>query len=259
MKPATLLVVLFIHTFAFSQKSIGIFDEAIDIGHPKKSGWSKYDASTQEYRMEGGGSNIWFNRDELQFLYKKIKGDFILTANFAFAGAEGNGHKKIGWMVRESVDEAAASMNAVVHGDGLVVLQWRDMRGAYMRDPEGEIFSAKRNAEIIQLERSGKKFIMRVAHPGEPLQEVGSHEMPDLKDAVVAGLYICSHDSDKVEQSRVWNVRIDKPADNNYNANPLVHTTPLSGTLGSRLETMNVFDGKRLVIRESAGKFEAPN
>jgi Tol biopolymer transport system component len=259
MKRITLMLVLFNQALAFSQSAIGIFDGAADIGRPQKTGWSKYDASMQQYQMQGGGANIWFNRDEFQFLYKKIKGDFILTANFAFVDTGGNGHKKMGWMVRESLDEAAASMNAVAHGDGLVVLQWRDMRGAYMRDPEGEIFSAKRHVEIIQLERSGKKLIMRIAHPGEPLQEVGSHEMPDLKDTVVAGLFICAHDSDKVEQSRIWNVRIDKPVRNDYHPNPLVKAVPMNGVLGSRLETMNVFDGKRTIVLESKGKLEAPN
>ena len=94
--------------------------------------------------MKGSGYNIWFNRDEFQYLYKKINGDFILTANFAFLGEKGNGHRKIGWMIRESLDEGAASYNAVTHGDGLAVLQWRPLRGAYMRDPEEEIFFAKK-------------------------------------------------------------------------------------------------------------------
>src|SRR5437763_15339747 len=113
-------------------------------------------------------------------------------------------------MVRESTDEGAASMNAVVHVDGLTVLQWREMRGAFMRDPEDEIFYPKKSFEIIQLERSGKTMIMRVAHDGEPLQKVGSHDMPGLKDSVLVGLFISSHDPDKMEEAKVWNVRIDK-------------------------------------------------
>ena len=81
-------------------------------------------------------------------------------------------HRKMGWMIRESVDEAAASYNAVTHGDGLTVLQWRPLRGAYMRDPEEEIFFAKKIVfQTIQLERSGKLITMRVANWGEPLQE----------------------------------------------------------------------------------------
>lgn len=239
---------------------VGIFSTSSDIGNPKNTGSSRYDAETQTYFMKGSGYNIWFNRDEFQFLYKKISGDFILTADFGFLGDKGNGHRKIGWMIRESADEAAASYNAVTHGDGLTVLQWRILRGSYMRDPEEEIFFAKKTVfQTIQLERAGTTITMRVANPGEPLQEVGSTKMFNMKDSVLAGLFISSHDSDKVEEAKIWNVRIDQPVNNKYSPNPQTPAPPAKGVLGCRMEIMNVFDGKRKVIHESTGKFEAPN
>jgi Tol biopolymer transport system component len=130
-----------------------------------------------------------------------------------------------------------------------------------MRDPQDEIFSSKRGTDVIQMERTGKNIIMRIAHNGEPLQEVGSYKMSDMKDSVLLGLFICSHDSDKIETAKVWNVRIDKPIANNYYPNPNVaaNIPPNKDVLGSRLETMNVFTGERKVVYESAGKFEAPN
>ena len=155
-------------------------------------------------------------------------------------------------MIRESDDAEAASINACSHLDGLTVMQWRALRGAYMRDPEDEIFFAKKNFQIIQLERTGKTVTMRVAHWGEPLQTLGSHVMNDMKDTVLAGLYICAHDSNAVAEARVWNVRIDKPVPYEYNPDN-------QGYLGCRMETMDVFDGKRKVIHESTGRFEAPN
>jgi len=121
-----------------------------------------------------------------------------------------------------------------------------------MRDPQDEIFFPKKNLQILQLERAGKKIIMRVANPGEPLQVIGSHEMPDMKDSVLAGLFVCSHDSAATQTARIWNVRIDKPVPEDY-------VPERQGWIGCRLETMNVFDGKRKVIRESTGRFEAPN
>jgi len=75
-----------------------------------------------------------------------------------------------------------------VHGDGLTVLQWRRLRGAYMRDPQDELFSVKKNAEIIQLERNGKIFIMRIANPGEPLQEIGRTDAIEMPDEALAGI-----------------------------------------------------------------------
>ncbi len=261
MKLFLIALLLFCTSAIFCQKArVGIFDQAADIGHPKNAGSAMYNSATQAYELTGSGYNIWFNRDEFHYLYKKLGGDFILTANFAFAAPSGNAHRKIGWMLRESVDESAASVNAVVHGDGLTVLQWRPLRGAYMRDPEDEIFYAKKAVfETIQLERKGKLVTMRVANYGEPLQTVASQIMPDMQNSLLAGIFISSHDSDKVEAARVWNVRIDKPVGETFHPNPQVKLPPMKHVMGCRLETLNVATGERKVLRESSGRFEAPN
>jgi len=160
--------------------------------------------------MKGSGYNIWFNRDEFQYLYNKMSGDFTLTASFQLQGDTGNGHRKFGWMIRESEDEASVSINAVQHGDGLVVMQWRGQHGANMRDPEDEIFfPGKKIFQVIQLERKGKLITMRIGNPGEALQLVGSHEM-SLPNDVLAGLFICAHDENRIEEVKVWDVKIDK-------------------------------------------------
>src|ERR1700690_788419 len=98
------LVTIFFSFFylpSFSQNSpVGIFDNQQDIGFVKQAGSSLYDEVTQSYTIKGSGANIWFNEDQFHFTYKKISGDFILTADFAFTGdtAGANGHRKIGWM-----------------------------------------------------------------------------------------------------------------------------------------------------------------
>jgi Tol biopolymer transport system component len=257
----TLLIFLFLPIVSLAQNAVGIFENHLDIGNPKKAGSAKYDESSQAYDISGAGSNIWFNRDEFHFIYKKIKGDFILTADFEFTGdtVASVGHRKIGWMIRQSVDEGSASANACKHIDGLVVLQWRPFNGMFMRDPEEERFYSKKGGQTIQLERTGKTITMRVAHPGEPLQFVGSYETETLGGEVLAGIYICSHDSNTVATAKVWNVRIDKPVIHEYTSNPHVVAAPVTEVLGSRLEILDVADGKRKIIRETATKFEAPN
>ncbi len=231
---------------------VGIFEDHTDVGKPKLAGNATYDANNQTYTMKGSGYNIWFERDEFHYAYRKIKGDFILTANFAFIGKGTDNHRKIGWMVRESLDDNASHISAVSHGDGLTVMQWRLLKGAFMRDPQDEIFSPKSHYQIIQLERAGKNIILRAAQPGEPLQTTGSKEMSDMPDEVLAGLFICSHNADVMEEARVWNVRIDKPVPDSYDPDK-------DGYVGCRLETIHVFDGIRRVIHESKGRFEAPN
>ena len=196
---------------AFAQTdAIGIFDHHEDIGRPKNAGSAQYDKVTHTYTLTGSGYNIWFNRDEFQYVYKKIKGDFTVTANFEFFGEKGNDHRKIGWMIRESTDDKSIALNAVEHGDGLTAMQWRSLTGENMKDPEGEIFFPDKKFEVIQLQRIGKRLIMRVGHVGEPLKTVGSHEMNNMPDDALLGLFICSHDPEVVEKARVWDVHIDQ-------------------------------------------------
>ena len=259
---ATLLcAIALLPAAAQTQHPIGIFDDHLDIGHPKLAGDATYDEATQTYDIKGAGDNIWFNHDEYQFVYKKMKGDFILTADFAFTGDTSGsiGHRKIGWMIRESTDPGAASANACKHIDGLVVLQWRPYKGMFMRDPEEERFMSKKGGQTIQLERIGKTITMKIAHPGEPLQLVGSCETDALEKDVLVGIYICSHDSDRVASARVWNVRIDVPVIVPYIGNPHLVQATTKQVMGSRLEIVDVADGMRKVLHEAPGRLEAPN
>jgi TolB protein len=252
MKQLTLVLFLLTSIISYAQTPVGIFQNAADIGNPKTAGSSRYDEKTQEYFVKGAGYNVWFNRDEFQFLYNKIKGDFILTANFEFVGEGKNPHRKVGWMVRSSAEPESAHVSGVVHGDGLITLQWRELRGAFMRDPEDEIFFKKKKAQVIQLERSGNTITMRIANPGEPLQVVGSHEFEGLPAEALAGIFVCSHEADVLEEARVWNVRIDQPVADGYNPGK-------DGWLGCRMELLDVTTGVRKVIHEIPGRFEAPN
>jgi TolB protein len=190
------------------QNSLGVFTHAADIGKPKHSGSSAYDRVSGTYTLKGSGYNIWFDRDEFHYLYKKLTGDFVLTANFRFLGDTGNAHRKMGWMVRQSEDESSVSINAVQHGDGLVVMQWRGKQGENMRDPEDEIFFPQKKVyQVLQLERKGNLITMKVGNNAKSLQLVGSHKI-DLPEEVLAGLYICAHDENAIQRMKVWDVKI---------------------------------------------------
>lgn len=204
-----ILIATFFSSFAPAKK-IGVFALNSDIGMPKLMGSSTYDKTSKVYTLRGSGYNIWFDRDEFQFLYKELDGDFTLTADFEFDGKGVDPHRKVGWMVRESLYDNASHVSAVLHGDGLTVLQWRVKKGAKMRDPEDEIFSAEKNIQTIQLRRKGKEYSMMAGQKGTPLQPVGSHQMHNLPDKIIAGLFICSHNPDILETARVSNVQVVK-------------------------------------------------
>ena len=252
MKFILFTCVLFTTTFTIAQDNqVGIFQDHLDIGNPKVKGSVTYN-SDQSYSIKAGGYNIWFGRDEFHYVFNKLNGDFILTANVKLTGKGTDPHRKIGWMVRAGTGEDAAHISAVVHGDGMTVLQWRRLRGAHMRDPQDELFSRKTHAEIIQLERVAKTYIMRIANPGEPLQEIGRTDAVDIPDEALAGIIMCSHNENVLEEGLAWNVRIEKTVPDN-------HDGYRDGILMSRLETMNVFDGQRRIVYEYKGRFEAPN
>jgi len=242
--PTLTLAFMALVSIAFSQGGPD-FQFARDIGSPRLAGSTAYDAGTQAYTLKGAGYNIWFNRDEFHYAANSVKGDFIYTARFEL-GSSGDPHRKTGWMVRTSDDPESPHVSAVLHGDGLIALQWRPLRGAYMRDPEDEIRFPKKKADIIQVERQGDLFIMRVAPFGEPLQEVGRKLLPDMPDSVMAGIFACSHNADSYVSVKAWNVRLDR-------------SQAAGLKVRSRLETMDVQGGDRRVIHQITGRFEAPN
>lgn len=253
MKQTLLCYALLVGVITKAQNSHDPLIHHADIGNPKIKGSSVFNAADQSYTLKAGGANIWGNRDEFHYAYTMLKGDYILTANLKMSGVGTEAHRKIGWMVRASAQEDAAQVSATVHADGLTTLHWRPIRGAYMQAPKYEVRTLKKNPQIVQLERSGKTYIMRIANPGEPLQEVGRTDMIEMPDSAMAGLFLCSHNADQTEEALAWNVRIEKPVPDTYNGYR-------DGTLGNRMETMNVFDGKRMIIHENVTtRFEAPN
>lgn len=227
------------------ENPIGVFQFNKDIGNPKLTGSASYDNNTQTYTIKGAGYNIWGQRDEHRYLYNKLKGDFIVTANFEFEGYN-EAHRKIGWMTRASEADNAVMVGGFLHGDGLTAGQWRERKGADMQNPEDDVWAPKRFYQIIQLERRGNTFIVRAAHPEEPLQEISSKELPFMPEEALTGIVIGSHEVDTIETAKVWNVRIDQPVATTYNPNE-------EGWIGCRMEIMNVFDGKRKVILEKRG------
>src|SRR5437868_8764028 len=151
-------------SFSNAQTSVGLFDSQTDVGPILHPGSAVYDPSTQQYQLSGSGSNIWFNHDEFHYAWKKMKGDFILHARASLIGKGVEQHRKLGWMIRSSLDTSASMVCATVHGDGLTSLQYRKSPGTNVEEARSTISAP----DVIQLERKGNQYIMSVAHFGEP-------------------------------------------------------------------------------------------
>ena len=236
-----------IPTISFSQtKFLGIFESQNDIGKVNKPGSATYDAEKQEYTIKGSGANMWFGHDEFHFVWKRVKGDFILTTRVQFIGQGVEEHRKIGWMVRSSLDPDSTHVNAAVHGDGLASLQFRRAKGGLTE----EVRSSLKGADVIQLERKGNTYTMSAAHFGEAFV---TQQVSDLAlgEEVYVGLYVCSHNKDVIERAVFGDVRIIVPAKENF--------VPYRDYIGSNLEILDVDTGSRKSVYSSPGSLQAPN
>ena len=108
----------------FSQKT-GVFDGQTDVGKVLHPGSGTYNSSSDEYIISGSGANIWFTSDEFHFVWKKMKGDFIVHARGNFSGKATEEHRKFGWMIRQNLDTSSKMIAATIHGNGLTSLQYR--------------------------------------------------------------------------------------------------------------------------------------
>jgi len=235
------------HQALSQNKPVGIFEGHSDVGVGVKPGAATFIPETQQYIISGAGYNVWLDHDEFQYVYKKMKGDFILSTRAEFLGNWVNYHRKVGWMVRKSLDGNSAHVNAVEHGDGLTSLQFRPTTSAQTEEHKMKLT----HANILQLERKGNQYIMRAAVYGEPFQTDTLQNL-DLGDEVYIGLFVGSHNSDVLETGVFSNVRISVPfkgvADNRTQM-----------TLGSNLEILEVASGKRDIIYSVPNSIQAPN
>ena len=229
------------------QNTVGIFEGHTDVGTNVKPGSATFIPQTGQYIVSGAGYNVWADHDEFQFVWKKIKGDFIISTRAEFLGNWVNYHRKVGLMARRSLDGNSPHVNTVEHGDGLTSLQFRRTAGAKTE----EIKAALTKANILELERHGNQYIMRAAVYGEPFVS-DTIDNIDLGEELYVGIFVGSHNSDVVETGVFSNVRLTIPFPGNADGDTEM-------TLGSNLEILEVASGKRDIIYTVPYSIQAPN
>jgi TolB protein len=229
------------HTF-----SADIFESQTDIGSVHRPGSCEYNPGQQAYTISGAGANIWGDHDDFHFVWRRMRGNFIVTVRASFVGAGTNPHRKLGWMARATLETSSPEICTGIHGDGLVSLQFRRKQGG----PTEEVKAPVSGADVVQLERKGNTYIMSVAHFGEPFTAVQVENI-DLGEEVYLGLFVCSHEDHVVESAVFQDVRIVAPVKDGFDRG--------KDPFGSRLEILDVTSGHRQVIYSTDDVFEAPN
>jgi Tol biopolymer transport system component len=223
-----------------------VFTHQSDVGTVHLPGSYDYNADRQTYTIAGAGANIWGDHDAFHFVWRRMRGNFMVTMNAEFIGAGTNPHRKFGWMARASLDADSPEICTGIHGDGLLSLQFRRMPGAATEEVKADLVGA----DVIQLERQGNTYSMSVAHFGEPFTTVQVADL-DLGAEVYLGLFVCSHEDHVIEKAVFHNVRVVVPVQAGFERG--------RDPFGSRLEILDVASGDRQIIYSVDDVFEAPN
>src|SRR5688572_19022046 len=182
-----MIVAVFFSTTLFAQtlQPIGMFDHHQDVGNPKLKGSAIYNEKDQSYEVTGAGKNMWAKDDQFHFLWKKIKGDFIIQASVEFIGKGTDDHRKIGIIARDNLTANSRYADACVHGDILSALQYRAQDTAVTE----QVVLSSYHPTHIEFQRIGNTFIFSAATFGENYKSVVKDI--DLNDEAFVGLFIC--------------------------------------------------------------------
>jgi Tol biopolymer transport system component len=225
---------------------IGQFDDHADVGAVQIPGSASYDAVAQEYVVQSSGTNMWGDHDEFHFVWKRVKGDFLVQTTADFVGKGVEQYRKLGVVVRASLDPRSPQINACRHGSGLASLQFRRGEGAPTEEKRFEI----NGPDFIQLSRIGGVYTMSVARFGETLVSQSLGDVA-LGDEVYVGLCVCAHNNGVSEKAVFRNVRLIRPAKEGF--------VPYRDYIGSDLELLDVATGRRQVVDHVADSVQAPN
>ncbi|MCC7010733.1 MAG: TolB family protein [Acidobacteria bacterium] len=233
--------------------AIGLFDGSTDIGAPSTigPGSATYDASRQVYRVTGGGENMWARADHFHYVWKKVSGDVMLTADVTFAGSKPetgtpNGHRKGVLVLRQTLDGDSVYADAAAHGDGLTSLQWRAEKGDVTHEVQTDLAGPRR----LRIEKRGDYVSMSVADPGGQLRPAGGAARVPFAGEFYIGIGVTAHDTGRLETVEFSNVQIATPP-----------SATGRTTLVNTLETISLASKDRRVayVVTQRDRIEAPN
>jgi TolB protein len=184
---------------------LGIFTTQGSVGQTPEGGAASYDATTGQYRITGGGDNIWAAVDGFYFIWKQMSGDMTLSADVKFVGESAAPHRKAVLMVRQGLDPGSAYADAAFHGNGLTSLQYRATAGGLTTQIPTQVDGG---IGRIRIEKHGNEFTMYAGPPEQELKPFGPATVV-LHDPVYVGLGVCSHVATTLETAIFSNVKID--------------------------------------------------
>ncbi|HTR40742.1 MAG TPA: hypothetical protein VMH87_03935 [Pseudomonadales bacterium] len=190
----------------------GIFDGQADIGGAVIPGSASYDPGTKQYTINSAGYNVWYQRDEFRFLWKKMSGDVSAAADITFPDTNGYGDRKAVIMIRQDLDDDSKEVFVALHGAGMIQLAQRPEKNVRITDMEYRIGSrgglpggkspddlVTANARRIGIEKRSDSFTLFVSLEGEPMHQFGPPVELHMDGPFYVGIGFCSHLPDKLD------------------------------------------------------------
>ncbi|WP_229755224.1 TolB family protein [Hymenobacter cavernae] len=149
-------------------------------------------------------------------------------------------------MARKSLDDNSPLVAAAVQDGSLTSLQFRKTAGGSIEEKRVKTT----HADIIQLERKGQTYTIRVAQFGQPFATEQVADI-DLGAEVYVGLFVRAGNAKAPATGSFRDVQISVPAHEGL--------VQYREYLGSNLELLDVATGNREVIYTSSKSLQAPN
>jgi hypothetical protein len=200
-------------------KKIGIFKGQTDVGSALVPGSSSYDAATGQYTIVSAGYNVWYQRDEFRYVWKKMSGDVSLAADVAFPDTAGYNDRKAILVIRQSLNDDSKEMVVALHGAGLMHLAWRPYPDSMMK--EERVNHRKDHstdslnvglAKRIGIQKQGDAFTVWISMHGEPMHQVGDPVQLQIDAPFYVGIGFCSHLPAKADTAVLSNVVLENAA-----------------------------------------------
>ena len=183
--------------------TMGSFRGSTDIGTAQK-GASTFDAATGNYRVSGGGDDVWGTADAFRFTWTQLPGDGSLTADVEVSQPSTYPKAKGMLMIRQSLDPGSPYADIAIHGDGHITLQYRLTQGGPTKDTDLPQHGATR----LRIERKGAIFTASVVDPSSDNAAPPSVTLT-MRGPGYVGLGVCSHNTSALQTVIFRNVKIN--------------------------------------------------
>ena len=189
---------------------LGIFEGQSDIGGPLLPGSASYAAATGQYTLNSVSYNIWYNRDEFRYAWKKMNGDVSLAADVSFPNPQGYDDRKAFLVIRQDLDDDSKEVMTALHGAGLIHLAFRPEKNVNLK--EACRIKAGTAPIRIGIEKHGATFTLFVSFKGEPMHAVGTSTELHFDGPFYVGIGFCSHQPVTSDATVLSNVVLEPAA-----------------------------------------------